>query len=142
MGLTVLYRRIGKRLSVEVLKSERACGVWRMAYGEQIVATLSRELVAELGRGYTEKSLRRMTHFPSNGVGDCRDDCDVCYEARLSVLLVAFVAIVFATPVVGFFAVFLTVFFAAFTATLRTVSPKVCRAGSSVVNEAVSLPVV
>ena len=42
MGLTVLYWRIGKRLSVEVLRSERA------AYGEQIVATLSRELVAEL----------------------------------------------------------------------------------------------
>jgi hypothetical protein len=57
MGLTVLYWRIGKRLSVEVLRSERA------AYGEQIVATLSRELVAEFGRGYTEKSLRRMMQF-------------------------------------------------------------------------------
>jgi hypothetical protein len=57
MGLTVLYWRIGKRLSVEVLKNERA------AYGEQIVATLSRELVAEFGRGYTEKSLRRMIQF-------------------------------------------------------------------------------
>ena len=57
MGLTVLYWRIGKRLSVEVLKSERA------AYGEQIVATVSRELVAEFGRGYTEKSLRRMIQF-------------------------------------------------------------------------------
>lgn len=57
MGLTVLYWRIGKRLSVEVLRSERA------AYGEQIVATLSRELVAEFGRGYTEKSLRRMIQF-------------------------------------------------------------------------------
>jgi len=42
---------------VEVLRSERA------AYGEQIVATLSRELVAEFGRGYTEKSLRRMIQF-------------------------------------------------------------------------------
>ena len=57
MGLTVLYWRIGKRLSVEVLKSERA------AYGEQIVATVSRELVTEFGRGYTEKSLRRMIQF-------------------------------------------------------------------------------
>jgi hypothetical protein len=57
MGLTVLYWRIGKRLSVEVLRSERA------AYGEQIVATLSRELVTEFGRGYTEKSLRRMMQF-------------------------------------------------------------------------------
>lgn len=57
VGLTVLYWRIGKRLSVEVLKSERA------TYGEQIVATVSRELVAEFGRGYTEKSLRRMIQF-------------------------------------------------------------------------------
>jgi predicted nuclease of restriction endonuclease-like (RecB) superfamily len=57
MGLTVLYWRIGKRLSMEVLRNERA------AYGEQIVATLSRELVAEFGRGYTEKSLRRMMQF-------------------------------------------------------------------------------
>jgi len=40
-----------------VLRGERA------AYGEQIVATLSRELVAEFGRGYTEKSLRRMIQF-------------------------------------------------------------------------------
>ncbi len=57
VGLTVLYWRIGKRLSVEVLKSERA------AYGEQIVATVARELVDEFGRGYTEKSLRRMIQF-------------------------------------------------------------------------------
>ena len=37
MGLTVLYWRIGKRLSVELLRSERA------AYSEQIVATLWRQ---------------------------------------------------------------------------------------------------
>jgi hypothetical protein len=33
-----------------VLDSERA------AYGEPIIATLSRQLVAEYGRGYTEKT--------------------------------------------------------------------------------------
>jgi hypothetical protein len=42
---------------VEVLDNERA------AYGEQIVATLSRQLVSEFGRGYTEKNLRRMIQF-------------------------------------------------------------------------------
>ena len=42
MALTLLYWRIGKRIHHEVLGSERA------AYGEQIVATLSRQLVAEL----------------------------------------------------------------------------------------------
>jgi hypothetical protein len=57
IGLTVLYWRVGKRIHLEVLDSERA------AYGEQIVATLSRQLVAEYGRGYTEKNLRRMIQF-------------------------------------------------------------------------------
>lgn len=57
MGLTVLYWRIGNRISGEVLGGERA------VYGEKIVATLSRQLVAEFGRGYTEKNLRRMIQF-------------------------------------------------------------------------------
>lgn len=38
-------------------------GSERAAYGEQIVATLSRELVSEYGSGYTEKNLRRMVQF-------------------------------------------------------------------------------
>ena len=57
IGLTVLYWRVGTRIHLEVLGSERA------AYGEQIVATLSRQLVAEYGRGYSEKNLRRMIQF-------------------------------------------------------------------------------
>ena len=57
IGLTVLYWRVGTRIHLEVLGSERA------AYGEQIVATLSRQLVAEYDRGYTEKNLRRMIQF-------------------------------------------------------------------------------
>jgi predicted nuclease of restriction endonuclease-like (RecB) superfamily len=57
IGLTALYWRIGRRIQAEVLHDARG------AYGEQIVATLSRQLVAEFGRGYTEKTLRRMIQF-------------------------------------------------------------------------------
>lgn len=57
MGLTLVYWRIGQRINAEILQGERA------AYGEQIVATLSRQLVAEFGRGYTDKNLRRMIQF-------------------------------------------------------------------------------
>ncbi len=48
---------MGQRIHTEVLGNERAI------YGEQIIATLSRQLVAEYGRGYTEKSLHRMIQF-------------------------------------------------------------------------------
>jgi hypothetical protein len=37
----------------------RECG----GYGEQIVVTASRQLVALYGRGYSEKNLRRMVQF-------------------------------------------------------------------------------
>ncbi len=57
IGLTALYWRIGRRIRLEVLGAERA------AYGEQIVAAVSRQLVAEFGRGFTDKSLRRMIQF-------------------------------------------------------------------------------
>ncbi|MHB1237001.1 MAG: PDDEXK nuclease domain-containing protein [Gallionella sp.] len=56
-GLTLMYWRIGQRIHAEVLGGERA------AYGEQIVATLSRQLVSEYGRGFAEKNLRRMVQF-------------------------------------------------------------------------------
>lgn len=56
-GLTLLYWRMGQRIQMEVLGNERA------AYGEQIVATLSRQLVAEYGRSFAEKNLRRMVQF-------------------------------------------------------------------------------
>lgn len=56
-GLTLLYWRIGSRISTEVLSGERA------AYGEQIVVTLSRQLEGEYGRGFAEKNLRRMVQF-------------------------------------------------------------------------------
>jgi len=57
IGLTDLYWRIGKRIQQEVLGRERG------AYGEQIVVTVSRQLVALYGRGYAEKNLRRMVQF-------------------------------------------------------------------------------
>ena len=56
-GMTLLYWRIGKRIQAEVLGNQRA------EYGEEIVATLSRQLVEEFGTGFSEKSLRRMVQF-------------------------------------------------------------------------------
>lgn len=55
--LTQLYWHIGQRINQEVLGGERA------EYGQQIVATLARQLTAEFGRGYSEKQLRRMMQF-------------------------------------------------------------------------------
>ncbi len=56
-SLTMLYWRIGQRIRTEVLGEARA------AYGEGIVALLSRELAADYGRGFEEKNLRRMVQF-------------------------------------------------------------------------------
>jgi len=56
-ALTMLYWRIGKRINEEILKGGRA------EYGEQIISTLSRQLEAEYGRGFSEKSLRHMLRF-------------------------------------------------------------------------------
>lgn len=65
-GLTLMYWRIGQRIHADVLGGERA------AYGEQIVSTLSRQLVSEYGRGFAEKNLRRMVQFaqayPDEGI--------------------------------------------------------------------------
>lgn len=57
VGLTTLYWNIGKRIHEEILKGERA------EYGQEIVASLGRELVAEYGNGFSEKNLRRMIQF-------------------------------------------------------------------------------
>ncbi|GGA18733.1 PDDEXK nuclease domain-containing protein [Dyella nitratireducens] len=56
-ALTVLYWHIGQRIRTEVLKEQRA------AYGEQIVSALSRQLMSEYGRGFSEKNLRHMLRF-------------------------------------------------------------------------------
>jgi predicted nuclease of restriction endonuclease-like (RecB) superfamily len=56
-GMTLLYWQIGRRIHQDILKEKRA------AYGAKIVASLSRQLVAEYGSGFTEKNLRRMVQF-------------------------------------------------------------------------------
>ncbi len=56
-SLVMLYWRIGQRIEIEVLKDNRA------EYGEEIVATVSRQLTGEFGPGFAEKSLRRMIQF-------------------------------------------------------------------------------
>ena len=57
VGLTLLYWRLGDRIRREVLGLERA------GYGEQIVATLSHELVRDYGRGFERTNLTRMIKF-------------------------------------------------------------------------------
>jgi predicted nuclease of restriction endonuclease-like (RecB) superfamily len=56
-GLVTLYWHIGRRIRQDILKEKRA------EYGTEIVATLSRQLEAEFGRGFAEKNLRRMVQF-------------------------------------------------------------------------------
>jgi predicted nuclease of restriction endonuclease-like (RecB) superfamily len=66
VALTLLYWRVGERIHREVLGSERA------GYGEEIYATLSRELAREFGRGFEATNLRRMVQFaeafPDQGI--------------------------------------------------------------------------
>lgn len=57
VGLTVLYWQVGSRIRKELLQDERA------GYGQKIVATVSRQLTAEYGKGFLEKSLHRMIQF-------------------------------------------------------------------------------
>ena len=55
--LVLLYWRVGQRIRRDVLKEKR------VEYGEEIVATLSQQLVTEFGQGFSEKNLRRMVQF-------------------------------------------------------------------------------
>ncbi len=56
-ALVGMYWHIGGRIRQDVLKQQRA------EYGKEIVATLSRELTAEYGRGFGRRSLFRMVQF-------------------------------------------------------------------------------
>jgi len=56
-ALVLLYWQVGHRIRTEILKSRRA------AYGEQIISTLSRQLAAEFGNGYSRPNLFRMRRF-------------------------------------------------------------------------------
>ncbi|MFZ0447759.1 MAG: PDDEXK nuclease domain-containing protein [Desulfatiglandaceae bacterium] len=55
--LCALYWRIGTRIRLEILKDQRA------EYGAGIVSAVGRQLEAEFGRGFSEKSLRHMIRF-------------------------------------------------------------------------------
>jgi predicted nuclease of restriction endonuclease-like (RecB) superfamily len=55
--LTILYWQVGQRIRSALLNDARA------EYGQQIVATLSRQLVPLYGQGFTAKSLARMIQF-------------------------------------------------------------------------------
>lgn len=56
-GLTATYWHIGKRINEDILKNKRA------DYGEQIVQTLSVQLMEEYGSSFSVKNLRRMMQF-------------------------------------------------------------------------------
>jgi predicted nuclease of restriction endonuclease-like (RecB) superfamily len=55
--LVLMYWMIGKRISEEILKKERA------EYGKKICATLSHKLTMEYGKGYSKQNLFRMIRF-------------------------------------------------------------------------------
>lgn len=55
--LTSLYWRVGRRIHRDMLGSQRA------GYGEEIVSTLSRQLSADHGRGFSVQNLRHMVRF-------------------------------------------------------------------------------
>ena len=57
VGLTILYWRIGKRITQEILKGKRA------EYGQEIVSTVSAQLVPEFGTGFGVRNLFRMIKF-------------------------------------------------------------------------------
>ncbi len=57
--ITLLYWQIGHKINTNILKNNRA------DYGQQIVATLSRELTNNFGRGFGKSNLRKMMDFAS-----------------------------------------------------------------------------
>ena len=56
-ALVLLYWRIGQRIRQDILQEKRA------EYGEQIVATLSQQLMKEFGPGFTARNLANMVKF-------------------------------------------------------------------------------
>ncbi len=56
-SLTLMYWHIGKHISEEILKSERA------EYGKEIVNLLAQQLTKEYGRGYSKRNLLNMVKF-------------------------------------------------------------------------------
>jgi predicted nuclease of restriction endonuclease-like (RecB) superfamily len=56
-ALVALYWRIGQRIRTDILKEKRG------GYGERIVHSLSGQLTAEFGRGFTKTNLFNMVRF-------------------------------------------------------------------------------
>jgi predicted nuclease of restriction endonuclease-like (RecB) superfamily len=56
-ALVLLYWHMGKRIRQDILKEKRA------GYGEQILPTLSAELMKEFGTGFTARNLANMVRF-------------------------------------------------------------------------------
>jgi predicted nuclease of restriction endonuclease-like (RecB) superfamily len=56
-SLVMLYWRVGQRIQKDILKEKRA------GYGEEIVKTLSAQLVDEFGNGFSRPNLFRMIRF-------------------------------------------------------------------------------
>ena len=55
--LVLLYWQVGRRIEAEILAHRRA------AYGEQVVQTVSAQLSAEFGGGFSQPNLSRMVRF-------------------------------------------------------------------------------
>jgi predicted nuclease of restriction endonuclease-like (RecB) superfamily len=55
--ITYTYWRVGKRINTDILDNKRA------GYGKQVVEAVSQQLIAQYGRNYGVKNLRRMMQF-------------------------------------------------------------------------------
>ena len=66
-GLVAMNWAVGDRIRREVLGGKKA------AYGRQICATVSRELAAEYGKGFSRPALTRMLQFV-----ECFPDFEIC----------------------------------------------------------------
>ena len=55
--LTLLYWQVGKRISKEVLKGERA------EYGKLVIENLARDLTGAFGKGWSKKHLHHCLRF-------------------------------------------------------------------------------
>ena len=56
-GMTLLYWNIGKDITENVLKNQKA------EYGKSVIKKLSQKLVIEYGRGYSIRNIFRMLKF-------------------------------------------------------------------------------
>ena len=65
----LLYWQVGHRIQTEILGHDRA------AYGEEIVATVSRQLSTDYGRGFAEKSLLCVSELIDAESGIPEHDC-------------------------------------------------------------------